>query len=290
MNPGEEFRRYMKAIDAQPEGGAGAHPSAEQRRAYVEQSLGSAEREGIDRHLRDCARCAEAMRDLRDFFEAPRDDERELSEIEIASAWTSMSRRLPPRQARSGWAIPPSALALAASVVVAVGLGVSTLRLERRYGELERQLKARETRVHELETENQRLQEKGSSVEAELSELESPQPNALLFDLFSTDWVQRSGGGNPVAELVLPQDARNFVLILSGEGRSRSGEHVLEIVDENGRAIWRGEGLRQDPQGNFVLTLRRSFLSDGDYRLVLYGKRSGQLTRMAEYAVRVKSR
>jgi hypothetical protein len=66
------------------------------------------------------------------------------------------------------------------------------------------------------------------------------------------------------------------------------GEHVLEILDGDGRTMWRGEGLRQDPQGNFVLTLARSFLSDGDYRLVLYEKRSGQLARVAEYAVRLK--
>jgi hypothetical protein len=280
----------MKAIDAQPEGGAEAHPTEEQLRAYVEQSLGIAEREGIDRHLRDCARCAEALRDARDFFEGPREGEPELSEIEIASAWTSMSRRLPSRQARSRWSIPPSALALAATVLLAVGLGVSTLRLERRNGELESELRARENRVQELETENQRLQESGARFEAELSELESPQPNALLFDLFSTDWVQRSGGGEGVAELVVPQDVRNLVLILSGEGRPRMGEHVLEILDGDGRTMWRGEGLRQDPQGNFVLTLARSFLSDGDYRLVLYENRSGRLMRVAEYAVRLESR
>ena len=201
-----------------------------------------------------------------------------------------MSRRLPSRRARSGWAIPPSALALAASVLVSVGLGVSTLRLEWRNGELQSQLSARDDRVQELEAENRRIQESGAKLEAELSELKGPQPNSLLFDLFSTDWVQRSGGGNAVAELVLPRDAGNFVLILSGEGRSRIGEHALEIVDGDGRTIWRGEGLRQDPQGNFVLTLSRSFLSDGDYRLVLYQTGKNQPTRVAEYAVRVKSR
>ena len=61
-------------------------------------------------------------------------------------------------------------------------------------------------------------------------------------------------------------------------------------MDGHGRTIWRGEGLRQDSQGNFVLTLSRSFLSDGEYRLVLYQTGKSPLTRVAEYAVRVKSR
>jgi hypothetical protein len=280
----------MKAIDAQPKGGAEAHPSAEQLRAYAERSLESAATGEIVNHLRECARCTEEVGDLRDFFEGPRQGESELGEIDVTRAWTSMSRRLPSRRPRAGWAIPSSALALAASVLVAAGLGVSMLRLERRNSDLENQLRARDDRVEELETENQRLQESGEKFEAELSELRSPQPNALLFDLFSTDWIQRSGGANPVTEIALPQDARQFVLILSGEGRTRTGEHVLEIADRDGRTIWRGEGLRQDAQGNFVLTLSRSFLSDGDYRLVLYEQGKSQLARVAEYAVRVKSR
>jgi hypothetical protein len=271
----------MKAIES--------HPGAEQLRAYVERSLGAEEREGIDLHLRGCANCADQMSDYRDFFEPPREDEPELSEIEIASAWKSMSRRLPSRQARSAWSVPPSALALAASVILAVGLGVATLRLDRRNGELESQLRSQESRVQELETENQRLQQSGAKVEAELAELRSPQPNVLLFDLFSTDWVQRSGGGNAVTEIALPPEARNVVLILSGEGRSRKGEHALEIRDGEGRVIWRGENLRQDAQGNFVLTLGRSFLNDGEYRLVLYDRGSDPLTRVAEYVVRVTS-
>jgi hypothetical protein len=280
----------MKAIDAQPTGGAEAHPGTEELRAYVEQSLGSATREGIDRHLRECSRCAEAMNEVRDFFERPREGERELSEVEVASAWKSMRRRLPSQKAASRWAIPPSALALAASVLAALGLGVATLRLERQNGDLESRLRASESRVQELETENERIEESSTDLEAELLERNAPDANVLLVDLFSTDWVQRSGGGNPFTDLVLPAGARNVVLILAGEGRSRTGEHVLEIVDRDGRTIWRGEGLRPDPQGNFVLTLGRSFLSDGDYRLVLSENRNGTLARVAEYAVRLTSR
>jgi hypothetical protein len=107
--------------------------------------------------------------------------------------------------------------------------------------------------------------------------------------LFSREWVQRTGGDSAVAEITLPRETRNYVLILAGEGQPRVGEHALEILDGEGKTVWRGEGLRRDPQGNFVLTLDRSFLSDGEYRFVLYGKRGSELARVAEYAVRVKN-
>jgi hypothetical protein len=279
----------MKAIDPPPSPSAENHPGADQLLACAKESLGSEDKERIERHLVDCAPCAEALSDLRDFFGAPREGEPEVSEIEIARAWKSIARRLPSGQASSSWASSRSTLALAASVVVAVGLGVSTMQLERRNRELEGLLSRRESRLEELETENQRLQESGSRYEAELSELKRPQPNALLIDLFSREWVQRSGGDSAVAEITVPREARSYVLILSGEGQPRAGEHALEIRGGEGKTVWRGEGLRQDPQGNFVITLDRSFLSDREYQFVLYAKRGGELNRVAEYAVRVKN-
>lgn len=290
MNPREDFRRYMKAIDQPPNRSAENHPGEEHLLAYAQESLGSEEKAGIERHLVDCAPCAEALSDLRDFFGSAREGEPEVSEIEIKRAWKSLARRLPSGRTASSWATSRSTLALAASVVVAVGLGVSTLRLEEQNRELESLLRTRESHLGELARENQRLQESGSRFEADLSELKRPQPNAPIFDLFSREWVQRSGGDSTVAEISVPREARNYVLILSGEGQPRVGEHTLEILDREGKTVWRGEGLRRDPQGNFVITLDRSFLSDGEYRFVLYGKRGNELARVAEYAVRVKNR
>lgn len=289
MNPREDFRRYMKEIDHAPNRSAENHPGEERLLAYAKESLGSEEKAGIERHLAECTPCAEASSDLRDFFGPAREGEPEVSEIEIARAWKSLARRLPSGRTTSSFAASRSTLALAASVVVAVGFGVSTLQLENQKRELESRLSARESRLSELETENQRLQDSGSRFEAELSELKRPQPNSLIFDLFSVDWVQRSGGDSAVAEISVPREARNYVLVLSGEGQPRVGEHALEILDREGKTVWRGEGLTRDPQGNFVITLNRSFLSDGEYRFLLYGKRGSELARAAEYAARVKN-
>lgn len=289
MNPGEDFRRYMKAISQPPDGSSGNHPGMEQLAAYMKESLGSADQDVIQRHVADCARCAETLSDLRDFFEGPRQEETELSAFEVAHAWKSLNRRLPSGQSSSSRAMLRSSLALAASVVVSVGLGVSMISIERQKGELQGLLSTRESRLRELEEENQRLQESGARFEAEISQLRSPQPNALLFDLFSRAWVERSGGESAIAEITVPREARSYVLILSGEGQRRPGEYSLEITDEEGKSLWRGEGLRQDVQGNFVITLERAFLNDGQYLLVLYGKRGDQPVRLAEYPVRVKS-
>jgi hypothetical protein len=279
----------MKAIEQPASGSAENHPGPEELLAYAKEALPGEEKDRIERHLADCARCAEASSDMRDFFGSPRDSEPEVSEIEMARAWKAMARRIAAGQELPSWSLTRSTFALAASVVVAVGLGVATLHLETQNRELEGLLSTRESRLEELETENQRLQESGSRFAAELAELKRPQPNAPLFDLFSQEWVQRSGGQDAAAEISLPRGARNYVLILSGEGQRRVGEHALEILDGEGKTVWRGEGLRPDSQGNFVITLDRSFLSDGEYRFALFGKRGDELVRVAEYAVRVRN-
>jgi len=288
--PREDFRRYMNALDEPPTGNPASvenHPDQEGLLAYLRESVTKEEKAGIEAHLSECALCAEAFSDLRDFFEPRREGETEASEIEIAREWKSLSRRLPGRTA-SSWIPSRSTLALAASVVLAVGLGVSTLQLDRENRELGRQLSTRESRVEELQAENRRLQESGSRSEAELAELKHPRANTHLFDLFSREWVQRSSSSNEIAEISIPREAGNYVLILSGEGQPRAGEHVLEILDREGKTVWRGEGLRRDLQGSLVITLDRSFLKDGEYRLVLYGKRGNGVARVAEYPVRVK--
>jgi hypothetical protein len=288
MNSRDELGRYVRAIYRPPDGSAENHPDTEELVRYVNETLPSAERAAIERHLSECDRCADVLIDLRDFFDAPREGEPEVSEIERTRAWRSLARRLPSDRASSSSAFPRSALALAASVVLAVGLGVATVQLQRENRDLQSLLTTRETRLQELEAANREFQESGSRLESELSERRRPQPNALLFDLFSREWVQRSGVDSGVAEITLPPGTRNYVLILSGEGRTRVGEHVLEILDAAGASVWRGEGLLPDPQGNFVVTLDGSFLGESEYRFVLYRKRGDDLTRVAEYAVRVR--
>jgi hypothetical protein len=288
MNSRDELGRYVRAIYRPPDGSAENHPDTEELVAYVTKTLPSTEREAIERHLSECNRCAGALSDVRDFFDAPRAGEPEVSEMERARAFRSLARRLPSGRASSTSAVPRSTLALAASVVLAVGLGVATVQLQRENRDLQSLLTTRETRLQELEAANRRLQESGSRLESELSERRRPQPNALLFDLFSREWVQRSGVDSGVAEITLPPGTRNYVLILSGEGRSRVGEHVLEILDAAGTSVWRGEGFSPDPQGNFVVTLDGSFLGENEYRFVLYRKRGNDLMRVAEYAVRVR--
>jgi hypothetical protein len=288
MNSRDEFGRYVRAVYRPPNEGADSHPDTEELITYVNETLPSTERDAIERHLSECHPCAETLSDVRDFVDAPREGELDVSEIERARAWRSLARRLPSDRAKATSAVPRSTLALAASVVLAVGLGIATVQFQRENRDLQSLLKTRETRLEELETANRRLQESGSRLESELSELRRPQPNALLVDLFSREWVQRSGVDSGVAEITLPPGTRNYVLILSGEGRSRAGEHVLEILDAEGTIVWRGEGLLPDPQGNFVVTLEGSFLGENEYRFVLYRKRGEDLTRVAEYAVRVR--
>jgi hypothetical protein len=290
MNPRNELRQYMKAIDERAEGSGDEHPRAEELRAYVEGSLAEKGMRAVEGHVAGCALCAEELRDLKDFFEPIREGEREVSELEIAQAWRSVGSRIDRGRSRSWASVAGSPFALAASLLLAVALGVASIRMEGRNRDLESRLTGRESRLEELESEVERLQATSSRLEGELARLRSPQPNALVVDLFSRAWAQRSGGDVAPAEIVVPPEAERFVVILAGEGWKPSDDHVLEIVDDRGERIWRAEGLKPDGQGSFVVAFERSFLSGGSYRFLLLARRGSDLVQLAEYPFRVTYR
>lgn len=153
---------------------------------------------------------------------------------------------------------------------------------------------SRASELAESEQENQRLREQLEALrqrrEAELAELRRPQLNAPLYDILPQEMTVRSGAGREVTRIELPPGKRSFTLILSGGGLPPYPKYDIEIRGRGGKRVWRGMGLRREDGGNFVLTLDRSFLREGQYSLKLFGRSSEGTKEVAEYNISVSTK
>lgn len=303
-----EFRRYLEALDGEWEDRLGRHLEEDELIAYVRGQLETADVERMQSHLLCCAACAATLKDVADFFEPRREGEESLSQRAIHREWETFWRRV---QAEEGvvtpkgiprWFVPRAVFALAASLLVAVGLvGFWSWHLRQESQELARQLQAERDRRADLEQENRRLQEQARALartyesqiarlESHLAELREPQPNIPVYDLFSREFFVRSGSADVANRIVIPATTRSFSLVLTAENQPEYPSYTIELVDREERLRWRAVGLRRDRHGNFTLTLNRAFLSPGEYRLLLYGQQDGRLRRIAEYVLSLRSR
>lgn len=264
---------------------------------WVNGTLEEGERGEVRRHLQECERCRQALAETREAWEIfgqhlpsealvaiaygepsagidPAVAERHLAscpecaaELELART----SRRLeedgriavfPARQAREERA-PRSwrAAALAAGLVGLVAAG-GWLRSERE--------------VHRLS--------------GELAE--RPAPTAP------------SGGGERIAlntwnevigrdvlrssdEVVLPSETYASPLLEAEDGDTPP-EREIEILNEEGKPVWSGSGLRRNPDGYYSFTIPPGLLKPGRYTIQLYGTEGGKRTPREAYRVRVE--
>lgn len=107
--------------------------------------------------------------------------------------------------------------------------------------------------------------------------------NTPIYDVFPADAAVR-GGEQSGNKLVIPNQAKNVVLILNAAGRAEFSDYQIELINNAGKTIRRGGGLRKDASGNFTLTLSKTILKTGNYRLRLTSKNSaGAPQTVAEY-------
>ena len=64
--------------------------------------------------------------------------------------------------------------------------------------------------------------------------------------------------------------------------------YALEITDEHGKMVWRGQGLRKSQENTFTLALPRSLLPAGKYQIKLYGLGGKQRELIEDYAVDIR--
>ena len=151
--------------------------------------------------------------------------------------------------------------------------------------ELEKRVAALQTEIERAKQQKQTAPEIALSTNQLNSSTEKPDNslvavNTPIYDVFPGDAVVRSGNQS-ANKLVVPNVAKNVVLILNAAGRADFPAYEALLLNNSGKTVWRGGGLRKDLTGNFTLTISRSALKAGNYRVKL----SSGSQAVAEYSI-----
>ncbi len=199
-------------------------------------------------HLGGCAACADEYRALRS----------------MAPARTSTNHPGPYQR----WA-------MAATVLLAIALGVLALTLSRRNAELTARLAdaAREQPVPSAPRPIDVVRAPAT-----------PQINVAVIDLLPSTAVVRGENERSVANV--PADAEAVTLIINVEEAAVYPEYGAELVDAGGKAVFNVRGLRLSAHDTFTLHVPRGMLDPGTYQVRLYGVRHGVRLPIESYPLR----
>ncbi|HEU4387497.1 MAG TPA: hypothetical protein VFV34_06850 [Blastocatellia bacterium] len=274
---------------------------------YVLHQLGPDERRAFQDHYFDCDECF-AQTEVAARFIASVHQASRTGAFSAENRASGLADQVPAGVVGHAWARPWAVPALAALLVLAVGLtALWALSLSRE----NRQLAARtaeqritsevlNARVQELETDSKALKEQAESAKAEntrlkekLAEAEQERESQLAqlgqFDVnipirnvYPVDDPLRSGSAGEANRVHIPRGTRTFVLILS-DYKPGYSSYRLEIKDPSGRVVARREGLIPDHSGELSVMLNRTQFTGNKYLLKLYG----QQRQIAEYVILV---
>lgn len=238
---------------------------------YVAGQLPAEDEERFEEHLLECRECRERVAwadDLKGSFQALAAEERtRAAEVGLLAVllrrgrWLGIAALLLLAVAFPAWLLVEQgrlreelAAARAAPPVTAPppppANGGAELRAEQERRRLESELQA--------------AQEERERLARRLAELTRPQVNTALFSL---GLVRGEEDTNRV--LVGPEPAW---IVLSFELPPADAEsYRATLLDERGRTVWKGEGLRPTASDTLVLGLYSDLLAPGSYRIVLEG-------------------
>ena len=298
----EEMRRLYKSQTAQLRDGRAECLSDEAMIRAAEGELSEPEREETADHLMACSDCAEEYRILRVLkpWAEQASDSIYVNETPIESgrtAWAGWSRRLK-------WifsAGAPAYAITAALLVVSLACVAWVISLKRENARiaarLNEQLATRDQASQTLRDARRELEAAARHVErqqteiAELSrsvdDLLQPQVNTPINDL--EDQSSRGVGNGPTT-VTVPAGTNLFTLILHVADGPAFPDYELEVIDGRGQVLTRAKNLRKNQVGAFNVSLSRQLLPAGQYRLKLYGIRSGNRVAVAEYQMRLNYR
>jgi hypothetical protein len=277
-----DFRRHMELAmeDGKPSGDCLAEKDL---MAHLRGEADAAARERMESHLVRCQRCRERFLELEDFFGPLRPGEVLPTEFGLARDWARLSQRIGAHGRSTGrihsW--PPRWVAVAASVLLTLGLvGGWSLRYLRDKSGFEASL-------GRAADENRRLQQRTEAMQQQLAELQRPQVNSPILDVYPTQALARSPGA-PVSRVEIPANTP-VSLILNGQGQRHYTGYSIAIIDRQGRELWHDDGLKRAADGNFGVILHGGFLPEGEYRFRIFGRTSSGREQIAEYVVSVRT-
>ena len=292
------------------------HPTDGDLIAYLYRRLPESRNEEVQAHLIECEGCLELFKDVRDFFDLHREGEQMLTE-DIAHEWKSVWRRVK-NDERAQETLPEKSktlrrlnaqaiLAIAAMLLIMMGVGLWGLRQRQQARQLNQQLAVSEQRAGQLQTEQDDLAAKNNQLAQQILELQErvhsneqaaseksnevrakPEVNVPIYDVYAENFTRRSTDQGELNRIKVPRQANTIVLIMNGEGVASAASYDVQMLSgTNGQVVWRARGLKKDRSGNFTVTLQRSSLANGIYRLKLFGT-TEDARSLAEYVIQVE--
>jgi hypothetical protein len=235
------------------------HPEPETLAAYHAGELPEGEAQRLQDHLLACRECAALLVDL-DGFADPAFGAGSLSAADQEGLWgriqgeiqqEALAPVIPLRRPSQAPPQPRWLMALAAALLIAtVGLSAWVVSLR-----------------HTVEALNR------------------PEPNAPVIDLYSG--ASRSAG-SPQPGATIPRDFRFFTVILHPPHSRSTKRYRVEILREGGGSVWSRDGVAPDPLGPLPLTLTRSLIGPGEYRIRLFDESGNPREPVMDYALRVQ--
>lgn len=262
----------------------------------------------VEEHLAHCPKCAAELELVRESRRLAQEDEspREAAVLPLESP-TPMRTRASPGSVV--WRRAALA-AVFAGLVVGSGWWWDALqhaaqrsaweereaelvtRIEKRSGDLERQLaEAREERARLADDLVRKTRER-DRLRERVAALDAPRLNVWVTDVAPAETVLR-GEEEPTA-LSVPAGAETLTLLLQPPASlpapaPGAAGYELELVDSAGERRWSEEGLRLQPEGDFTVSLRLDTLPPR-FTLRLLSSGDGERRELARYPIVLRER
>jgi hypothetical protein len=212
-------------------------------------------------HLAECPRCAADVDAIT----------RVNAELDAASPPRARSR---PAGAWLPW------VGMAAALVASVGLGLRVNGLARENGRLSVAAAA----ARQAEQERDGARRENTALRDELDRAARPQVNAPVVNL---EPAGATRGGTAGAPAEVPARAAFATLVLHVVEDRPQRAFTAEIVDGQGRSVWKGDGLMKDAFGTLTLGVPLRLLPAGVYHVRLLSAAGGKETPVATYVFHV---
>lgn len=269
MKRNPTMRRYLQALEPKSNGEAEWHLSHDEFSRLTQATEGDENVAPLREHLLHCIICVEQFKRHHAFYAPPTPTELVPSEQDIARAWDAFTPYLPKPNHEattqttpqvSWWQsifAPRLGWALALLLLAAAGLSFWwALRLRN-----EKQILATN-----LEQERNRYI---TGFNGNTQTQETPTPAQTREEVSVT----------------LPRRGASFTFTIPATKLPSFPTYRAELVNPEGRAVWRGPGLLRDKEGKFRFTFPRSMVMSGAYLMRFYAPEG--VGPLAEYTVNI---
>lgn len=286
----------------------GRCPSSEELASCALGELESNDRERIAKHMIACRDCAEEYRLISPLKQWSAEAAAAVAEspihkpVDLATSGRSWTGRL----IASIWPMRPAlALAVIALIICSI-LAARLISLSARNNELQRlasdrgdlaeRAAAAEQSLNQATRERDNAMARSEDDQAEIARLRDqvsrigsasrPELNVPIIDLDPRDGA-RGSTGQSGKDIRLPKGAASLLLILNITGERSFRDYSLDIKDQVGVLRFEGKGLRRSAENTFTVSVPRTMLPPGQFRIALYGLDGGRRDLIQDYLIRV---